>query len=151
MRKAIDMKSVNPYLNFPGNTEEAFDFYRSVFGGEFQAVVRFRDFGDNGMGAPERDLDKIAHIALPIGSGLLMATDVLESWHRPLTVGNNYYITLEPETADEADRLFSALSAGGETEMPLQPTEWAEKYGSCIDRFGVQWMVSYTGTVQFAG
>jgi PhnB protein len=64
-------------------------------------------------------------------------------------VGNNYYISLEPETGEEADRLFNALSAAGETEMPLQPTEWAEKYGSCTDRFGVQWMVSYTGNVRF--
>lgn len=143
------MKSANPYLNFPGNTEEAFDFYRAVFGGEFEAVIRFRDLSADGMGAPEKDLDKIAHIALPLGNGLLMATDTLESWNRPLTVGNNYYIALEPESGDEAERLFEALSAGGEAEMPLQPTEWAEKYGSCTDRFGVQWMVSYAGNVKF--
>jgi PhnB protein len=147
--EASEMKSVNPYLNFPGNTEEAFDFYRAVFGGEFLSVIRFSDFGDNAMGVPDKDLDKIAHIALPIGTGLLMGTDTLESWGRPLTMGNNYYFALEPESGDEAERLFEALSAGGNAEMPLQPTEWAEKYGSCTDRFGVQWMVSYTGDVKF--
>lgn len=145
------MKTVNPYLNFDGNTEEAFTFYRSVFGGEFLAVVRFRDFGDNAMGVPEKDLDRIAHIALPIGTNVLMGTDALESLGQSLTVGNNFYITLEAETADEADGLFEELAAGGRTEMPLQRTEWAEKYGMCSDRFGVQWMVSYTGSVRFPG
>jgi PhnB protein len=143
------MKSANPYLNFSGNTEEAFDFYRSVFGGEFLTVFRFRDFGDNNpMGVPENELDKIAHVALPIGDSMLMATDLLESWPRGLTVGNNFYISLEAETGEEADRVFNALSAGGEVEMALQKTEWAEKYGTCADRFGVQWMMSYTGSVQ---
>ena len=146
------MKSANPYLNFPGNTEEAFTFYRSVFGGDFLAVVRFRDFGDNAMGAPESELDRIAHIALPLGeTNILMGTDVLGSQGQSLTMGNNFYITLEPESAEEAERLFGSLSGGGRVEMPLQQTEWAEKYGACADRFGVQWMVSYTGSVKFRG
>lgn len=145
------MKAANPYLNFSGNAEEAFTFYRSVFGGDFLGVVRFRDFPDNGMGVPEADLDKIAHIALPLGEGnLLMATDVVGSWKTP-TLGNNFYIHLEAESREEAERLFGALSQGGEIEMPLQATEWAEQYGVCADRFGVQWMVSYTGDVQFTG
>lgn len=144
------MKAVNPYLNFAGNTEEAFTFYRSVFGGEFLAVIRFKDFDDNPMGVPDNELDKIAHIALPLGQGsVLMGTDVLESW--PLTVGNNFYVTLEPENEEEAERLFDKLSAGGRSEMPLQKTEWAEKYGTCADKFGIQWMVNYTGIVQFPG
>lgn len=146
------MKAVNPYLNFNGNTEEAFDFYRSVFGTEYIHVARFRDFADNGMGVAEKDLDKIAHIGLPLGGGsVLMGTDVVESMGKPLTMGNNVYITLEPETGEEAERLFGALAADGSTEMPLQQTEWAEKYGSCVDRFGVQWMVNYTGSVEFGG
>ena len=145
------MKSANPYLNFNGNTEEAFNFYKSVFGGEFLAVVRFKDFGPNPMATPEKDRDKIAHIALPLGGGvMLMATDALESHGQVLRMGNNFYITLEPDTADEADRVFNALSAGGTVEMEMQKTEWAEKYGICADRFGVQWMISYTGSVQFA-
>lgn len=141
------MKAVNPYLNFPGNTEEAFDFYRSVFGGEFIAVLRFRDFGENPMGIPEKELDKIAHIALPLGpNNMLMATDVVGE--QSLSVGNNTYITLEAESSEEADRLFDGLSAGGKVEMPLQRTQWAEKYGICADRYGVQWMVDYTGDVR---
>ncbi|MGH7481277.1 MAG: VOC family protein [Longimicrobiales bacterium] len=145
------MKSANPYLNFPGNTEEAFTFYRSVFGGEFAAVVRFSDFSDNSMGVPDADRDKIAHIALPLGPhNMLMATDALDSFPEKYQPGNNFYITLEPESTEEAERLFEALSAGGQVEMALDRTEWAEKYGSCTDRFGVKWMVSYTGSVQFA-
>lgn len=146
------MKTPNPYLNFPGNTEEAFTFYKSVFGGEFVAVVRYQDLqGDGGMGAPAEDQGKIAHIALPIGDGVLMATDALESFGRGLTVGNNFYINLEAESGEEADRLFAALSAGGRVEMPLQRTQWAEKYGACADKFGVQWMVNYRGEVSFGG
>ena len=145
------MKGANPYLNFNGNTEDAFTFYKSVFGGEFLAVVRFRDFGENPMGVPEKDSDRIAHIALPLGGGvILMGTDVLESQGRPLAMGNNFYIALEADTESEADRLFNHLSSGGGVEMPLQKTEWAEKYGICSDQFGVQWMMSYTGSVQFS-
>lgn len=144
------MQSVHPYLNFPGNTEEAFNFYRAVFGGEFTNVTRFRDFGENPMGIAEADLEKIANIGLPIGPNtVLMATDAVESFGQKVVVGNNYYITLEPDTLDEAERLFAALGEGGEIEMEMQPTEWAEKYGICKDRFGVQWMVNYTGNAQF--
>ena len=145
------MKGVNPYLNFNGNTEDAFTFYKSVFGGEFLAVVRFMDFGQNPMGVPEKDRDKIAHIALPLGGGvILMGTDILEGQGRPLAMGNNFYIALDADNEREADRLFNHLSTGGGVEMPLQKTEWAEKYGICSDEFGVQWMVSYTGSVQFS-
>jgi PhnB protein len=144
------MKAVNPYLNFKGNTEEAFNFYKTVFGGDFQGLMRFKDFGENTMGIAERDLDKIAHIALPLGGGaLLMATDVVDGMPGKFIVGTNFYITLEPDAPDEAKALFNALSAGGSTEMPLQATQWAELYGICADRFGVQWMVNYTGNVQF--
>src|SRR5690606_26652837 len=118
------MKAANPYLNFKGNTRDAFEFYKSVFGGEFQAVPRFRDFGDNGMGGAEKDLDKIAHIALPLGpNGLLMGTDVVDGMPGTFTVGTNTYIALDPDSADEADRLFSGLAAGGQVQMPLQQTE----------------------------
>lgn len=145
------MQFVTPYLNFNGNAEEAFEFYRSVFGGEFQGIVRFRDFGEGEMDVPEEDKEKIAHISLPlVGSVNLMASDVVGPQAASFNVGNNVYIYLEAETADEADRLFSSLSEGGVAEMPLQPTGWAEKYGSCVDRFGVQWMISFTGDVQFS-
>jgi PhnB protein len=151
MEGASVMKTANPYLNFNGNTEEAFTFYKSVFGGEFLAVVRFKDFGDSSMQVPENELDKIAHIALPLGKdNVLMGTDALESLGQSLKAGNNFYITLEAESAEEAEKLFNALSAGGRVEMPLQKTGWAEKYGSCEDRFGVHWMVGYTGSVRFS-
>ena len=138
------------YLNFEGNTEEAFNFYRSVFGGEFDGVLRFGDFGGEGMGLSGGDLEKIMHIALPLGDGtLLMGTDVLPSLGQSLTVGNNTYIYVETDSAEDARRIFDGLAAGGKIEMELQQTEWAEQYGSFADRFGVQWMVSYTGSVQF--
>jgi PhnB protein len=141
------MKVANPYLNFEGYTEEAFRFYRSVFGGEFLDLRRFRDFPDNPMGIAEHELDKIAHIALSLGSNILMGTDVVESMPTRVTIGNNFYITIEPESADEADSLFNALADGGVIEMPLMRTEWAEKYGICADRYGIQWMISYGGVV----
>ena len=144
------VQSVNPYLNFPGNTLEAFEFYRSVFGGEFPMVLRFRDFPDN-MGASGANADKIAHIALPVGPGMLMGTDVIGDQVEAFTVGNNSYIVLAPDDADEAARLFDGLSVGGRVEMPLQATEWAEQYGILVDRFGVQWMVSYEGANRFTG
>lgn len=143
------MKRANPYLNFPGHTEEAFTFYRSVFGGEFQSVLRYRDFGDGAMGVSADERDKIAHMSLPVGQNTLMGTDAVASHGRTLTAGNNFSITLEPDDAEEADRVFNALSAGGRVDMPLGQTEWAEKYGMCTDKFGVQWMINYAGTVQF--
>lgn len=140
------MKTANPYLNFNGNTEEAFNYYRSIFGGEFLAIFRFRDFG-SGMGElTELEQNKISHIALPLGeNNVLMGTDALESMGPRLEIGNNFHIMLEPEDSDEADALFSSLCDGGSVEMSLQETEWAEKYGSCTDRFGVRWMINYPG------
>ncbi len=144
------MQSVHPYLNFKGNAEEAFEFYRSVFGGELLGVVRFREFGDNPMGASESDLNKVAHIALPIAEGTnLMGSDVVGPDAEGLVVGTNSFIYLEADSAEEADRVFAGLSDGGRVEMPLASTQWAEKYGICVDRFGIQWMVSFTGSVQF--
>lgn len=137
------MTAVNPYLNFNGNTEEAFNFYKSVFGGEFQVVMRFKDNPQCG-GITEADKERIMHIALPIGnSTILMATDSLESLGQKLTVGNNFYICLSPETKEEADRLFNGLSAGGKIEMPIQDMFWGAYWGSFTDKFGVQWMVNY--------
>lgn len=143
------MKAINPYLNFRGNTLEAFTFYKSVFGGDFVGVTRFRDFPDNPMGIPDKDLDRIANIGLPLGNGTtLMATDTLDSWPE-LKVGNNFYIHLSADSADEAVRIFDALSKDGMIEMPLRQTEWAEMFGTCRDTFGVQWMVDFTGSVRY--
>ena len=137
------MTTVNPYLNFSGNTEEAFNFYKSVFGGEFQALMRFKD--NQGCGdVAESDKNAIMHVALPIGNGtILMGTDSLESMGQKLTFGNNFYIFLSPESKEEADRLFNGLSAGGKVEIPIQDKFWGDYWGSFADKFGVQWMVSY--------
>ncbi|MEZ0471073.1 VOC family protein [Luteimonas salinilitoris] len=141
------MKTANPYLNFDGNAKEAFDHYRSVFGGEFAMVLRFREFGGEAMGLAGDMLDRIAHIALPLGDSMLMASDVTRP--EAFKIGTNTYVAVEADSGEEADRVFDGLSAGGGIEMPLQKTEWAEKFGICVDRFGVQWMVSHTGDVQF--
>ncbi|MCW9705521.1 VOC family protein [Fodinibius salsisoli] len=138
------MKSVNPYLNFDGNCEEAFKFYQSVFGGELD-IVRFKDMGDN-MGASGDDLDKIANAGLPIGGGtMLLGSDVMGSWGQSYDPGNNFYINLEAESLDETKRLFHDLSDGGEVEMPLEEPEWAELFGMVIDKYGTRWMVYYPG------
>jgi len=137
------MTSINPYLNFPGNTEEAFNFYKSVFGGEFITLQRFQDTPVAGN-IPEKDKSKIMHVALPIGKGnVLMATDALESLGQKLAIGNNMYITIQPESREEAERLFKELSAGGRVEMPLEDMFWGAYYGSFRDKFGIQWMINY--------
>lgn len=102
------------------------------------------------MGVAEADMDKIAHISMPLADGVnLMASDVVGEEAEAFVVGTNTYIYLETDSAEEAERVFGGLSAGGQVEMPLTPTEWAEKYGTCVDRFGIRWMVSYTGSVEF--
>jgi PhnB protein len=142
------MASINPYLNFPGNTEEAFNFYKSVFGGEFLALQRFQDTPHSGD-VSEADKNKIMHISLPIGKGnLLMATDALEAFGQKVIVGNNIHIAIQPESREEADRLFNGLSAGGEVEMPLQDVFWGAYFGSLRDKFGIHWMINYTDQQQ---
>ncbi len=137
------MATINPYLNFNGNTEEAFIFYKSVFGGEFTALQRFKDTPE-GNNLSENDRDKIMHVALPIGQGtLLMATDALESMGQALTAGNNFYISLDMESKEEAMRLFDGLSAGGKIEMPLADSFWGSYFGMFADKFGIRWMVNY--------
>ena len=144
------MKTVTPNITFDGNAREAFEYYRSIFGGEFSALLRYRDMQMT-AGLPEGELDRIAHVALPLADGyLLMGGDSLKSFGKPLSVGNNISITLEPASGEEADRVFEALSDGGEVEMPLEQTEWAEKFGQCVDKFGIPWVVNYVGEVQFS-
>ena len=135
---------LNSYLNFAGNAEEAFRFYKSVFGGEFTSVVRFKDLPMPGVKIPKEAEDKIMHIALPIGpSDVLMASDSLESLGQKLIQGNNLYLSIHPDSKEEADRLFQALSAGGTVEMPIANQPWGDYYGSFKDKFGIQWMVNY--------
>jgi len=138
------MTKLNVYLNFPGNTEEAFNFYKSVFGGEFNSLVRFKDMPMEGANVPEQDQDKIMHIGLPIGEDLLMATDAPESMGFKVNFGNSSYISVHPDSKEEADRIFNALSAGGEIEMSIADQPWGDYFGSLKDKFGVCWMVNYS-------
>jgi PhnB protein len=138
------MKTIHPYLNFAGNTEEAFNFYKSVFGGEFSSFQRFNDTPEAGK-IPVHERNKIMHVGLPIGKGnILMATDALESMGQKVVVGNNFYITIEPDSKEEADKLFNGLSAGGKVEMSMQDALWGAYFGMFKDKFGIQWMINYT-------
>lgn len=139
------MATLNPYLNFAGNTEEAFNFYKSVFGGDFLGEInRFKDMPDADK-LPKENQNKVMHIALPIGKGnVLMATDALESMGHKLIPGNNFYLSLEAENKPEAEKLFNALSKGGTVTMPLADAFWGAYFGMLTDKFGINWMVNYT-------
>ncbi|MFA5971327.1 MAG: VOC family protein [Lentimicrobiaceae bacterium] len=138
------MAKVSTYLNFPNQTEEAFTFYKSVFGGEFiGGIARFSDIPPSDGMPPLAEADKnlVMHIVLPIlGGHQLMGTDAPESMGFRVNFGNNVYLNLEPDTRAETKRLFDALSAGGNVEQELQEMFWGDYYGSCKDKFGVQWM-----------
>lgn len=135
------MKFVNPYLNFNGNTEEAFNFYRSVIGGEFAAVMRYKDTeGCEDM--PEVEQNHIMHIALPLGSSMLMGTDMPKSMEQ-VTFGTNSSLCVSVDSREEADHLFNGLSQGGKVTMPMADMFWGDYFGSFFDKFGVQWMISY--------
>ncbi len=138
------MVKINPYLNFAGNTEDAFKFYRSVFGGEFAMLQRFKDTPEADR-VPKQEREKIMHVSLPVGDATtLMATDALESMGHKLTVGNNIQLAVEAGSKEEVDKLFKGLSAGGKVTMPLADTFWGSYFGMVTDKFGVQWMVGYT-------
>ena len=138
------MPKLNPYLNFAGNAEEAFDFYKSIFGGEYSSIVKFKDMPMEGVPLSEADGEKVMHIALPIGEDLLMASDALESFGQKVVPGTNNYISVHPDTREEADRIFSALSEGADIEMPIADQMWGDYYGSLKDKFGICWMVNYS-------
>jgi len=139
------MALVSTYLNFSNQTEEAFNFYKSVFGTEFmgEGIMRFNDVPP-AEGMPplsEADQNLVMHVTLPIlGGHLLMGTDAPESMGFKLNMGNNVYIALHPDTRTETEQLFNALSAGGQVEQELQDMFWGDYYGSCTDKFGVHWM-----------
>jgi len=140
------MSNVSIYLNFQGNTEEAFNFYKSVFGTEFSGPVsRMSDIPPQpGMPPlPDSEKNAIMHMALPIlGGTLIQGTDMLESMGHKLKIGNNTTICLEPDTRAETDRLFAALSAGGSTTeiAPMQDMFWGAYWGCCLDKYGIRWM-----------
>lgn len=134
---------VNPYLNFDGQAEEAFNFYKSVFGGEFTGIMKMKEV-PGGDELPVEDQNRVMHISLPIGKNtLLMGSDIIPSMGQALKVGNNNYISLHPESREEADRFFEGLSAGGEIEMPMEDQFWGDYYGSFTDKFGIGWMINF--------
>lgn len=140
------MAKLNPYLNFNGNTEEAFLFYKSVFGGDFTNLQRFKDVpGLPGLeNLSAQDKEKLMHVALPIGKdSILMGTDVLEAMGHSKVSGNNFSLSLTVESEEEGRRLFEGLSQGGTVMMPLSPTFWAALFGMVTDKFGMKWMVNY--------
>jgi len=137
------MATINSYLNFNGTTEAAFNFYKSVFGGEFAVFQRFKD-SPMAEQLPEHEREMVLHVSLPIGkTAILMATDVLESMGQKLIPGNNFSINITPESEEEATMLFNKLVVDGKIEMPLEKTFWGAYFGILIDKFGVQWMVNY--------
>jgi PhnB protein len=135
------MATINSYLTFNGETEEAFNFYKSVFGGEFVTLQRFKDMPDDGS-MPAGDQNKILHVAFPIGGNVLMGSDVGEKM--PAVVkGTNFSISIGTDSEEEATRIFNGLSAGGTVTMPLGKMFWGAWFGMFNDKFGIQWMVNY--------
>ena len=137
------MALINPYINFNGNAEEAFLFYRSVFGGEFATVMRFKDMASDDFQVSENEANKIMHIALPIGKNVLMANDVPESMGKVNENENRSKISISAATREEADQLFNGLSAGGNIEMPIGDSPWDSYFGMFRDKYGIEWMVDF--------
>jgi PhnB protein len=137
------MALINPYINFNGNAEEAFMFYKSVFGGEFAMVMRFKDLSNPEFPVAENEANKIMHIALPIGKNVLMANDVPEMMGRVNENENRSKISISAESKEEADKLFNGLSAGGKIEMPIGDSPWGTYFGMFRDKYGIEWMVDY--------
>ncbi|RYD79495.1 MAG: VOC family protein [Sphingobacteriales bacterium] len=139
------MATINPHINFNGNAEEAFNFYKSVFGGEFSKITRFKDLGDNGFPMAEHEKEKIMHIALPIGKrNKLMANDVPEFMGKTNENENRSKISINAESKEEANKLFHGLSAGGEIEMPITEDETAgSSFGCFRDKYGIEWIVEF--------
>ena len=138
------MALINPHINFNGNAEEAFTFYRSVFGGEFAKIIRLKDVATPEFPVDEKDADKILHIALPIGKrNMLMANDVPEFMGRVNENENRSKIAITAESKEEADKLFNGLSAGGTVEMPIADSPWGTYFGMFRDKYGIEWMVDF--------
>jgi len=137
------MAQINPYINFNGNAEEAFTFYKSVFGGEFAIIMRFKDLASAEFPVAEHEANKIMHIALPIGKSVLMANDVPESMGRTNENENRSKISVSAESKEEADHVFNGLSEGGQIEMPIGDSPWGSYFGMFRDKYGIEWMVDF--------
>jgi PhnB protein len=137
------MAQINPYINFNGNAEEAFLFYKSVFGGEFRQVTRFREMESAEFPIPESEANKIMHITLPIGHNLLMGNDVPEFMGKVNENENRSKIAISTESKEEADKIFNGLSAGGTIEFPISDSPWGSYFGMFRDKYGIEWTVDY--------
>ena len=138
------MASINPYIHFNGNAEEAFTFYQSVFGGEFGLMVRFKEFSNPEHPFPENEAEKIMHISLPIGkTSTLMGSDTPGFMGRHNENETRSKISITAESKDEADKLFNGLSAGGTVEMPVGDSPWGSYFGMFRDKYGIEWMVNF--------
>ncbi len=137
------MAKINAYLNFDGNTEEVFNFYKSVFGGEFTTFQRFADIPGTDSNIPEEDKQKLMHVALPIGDDVLMGSDIIRAYGHTFDQGNNFSLSVDTKSEAEAEQIFNALAAGGKITMPLEKTFWNAYFGMLTDKFGIQWMVNY--------
>lgn len=137
------MALINPHINFNGNAEEAFNFYKSAFGGEFTMIIRFKDISSPEYPVPEKEENKIMHIALPIGPNVLMGNDVPESMGKVNENENRSKICINAESREEADQLFNALSAGGAIEVPMDDSPWGTYFGMFRDKFGIEWIIDF--------
>ena len=137
------MASINPYINFNGNAEEAFNFYKSVFGGEFTSVVRFKDLASDDFQVPEGEADKLMRIVLPIGNSTLIANDVPESMGPVSETENRSKIAVTASSREEADKIFSGLSVGGTVEMPMGESPWGTQFSMFRDKYGIEWTVEF--------
>jgi len=137
------MAQINPHINFNGNAEEAFTFYRSVFGGEFAKIIRFKELSSPEFPVAENEANKIMHIALPIGKNFLMANDVPDIMGPTNENENRSKIFISTESREEADKLFNGLSAGGNVEMPIDDSPWGTYFAMFRDKYGIEWMVEF--------
>lgn len=137
------MAVINPHINFNGNAEEAFTFYKLIFGGEFVMIMRFKDMASPEFPVADHEANKIMHIALPIGKNVLMANDVPEGFGRTNENENRSKISISAESKEEADKLFSGLSAGGQVEVPIAESPWGSYFGMFRDKYGIEWMVDF--------
>lgn len=138
------MALINPYLHYNGNAEEAFNFYKSVFGGEFAMIARFKDLENPEQPFPEEEANKVMHIALPIGkTNVLMGSDVPSVLGKVNEQENRSKISISAESKEEADHLFNGLSAGGNIEMPIADSPWGSYFGMFRDKYGIEWMVDF--------
>ena len=138
------MALINPHINFNGNAEEAFNFYKSVFGGEFTKIIRFKDLAGPEFPVAEKEANKIMHIALSIGKNFLMANDVPEIMGRTNENENRSKIFVATESREEADKLFNGLSAGGQIEGPIGDSPWGSYFGCFRDKYGIEWMIDFS-------